>query len=104
MPSIQAHSFELEEDTSSYGAYSRGGIVTQHKSPKTLAFKSLANSLASPGEFLFSDFSKLERSALLHLGFQTLDAFQVRGRVDIPCCWKLANGNAREEDQELQKL
>jgi hypothetical protein len=73
----QAHSFELEQDTSGYGEYSRGGIVTQHKGAKQLAFKPLAQALASPGEFLFSDFSKLERPALLHLGFRALDAFQV---------------------------
>ena len=73
----QAHSFELEEDTSGYGEYVRGGIVTQHKEAKTLAFRGLAEAAASPGEFLFSDFSKLERPALLHAGFQALDAFQV---------------------------
>jgi Ubiquitin-activating enzyme E1 four-helix bundle len=33
--------------------------------------------LADPGEFLLSDFAKLDRSAQLHLGFQALDAFQV---------------------------
>jgi ubiquitin-activating enzyme E1 len=33
--------------------------------------------LADPGEFLLSDFAKLERSAQLHVGFQALDAFQV---------------------------
>lgn len=73
----QAHSFELEEDTSAYAPYQRGGIVAQHKATKTLSFKSLQEALATPGEFLFSDFSKLERPALLHLGFQALDAFQV---------------------------
>jgi ubiquitin-activating enzyme E1 len=74
---LQAHSFELEEDTSAYGSYVRGGIVTQHKPSKTLSFKPLGDALAAPGEFLFSDFSKLERPGLLHLGFQALDAFQV---------------------------
>lgn len=34
-------------------------------------------SLESPGEFLLSDFSKMERPALLHLAFQALDAYQV---------------------------
>jgi hypothetical protein len=33
-PSHQAHSFELECDTSGFGAYARGGIVTQHKESK----------------------------------------------------------------------
>ncbi|GBG00327.1 ubiquitin-activating enzyme E1, partial [Raphidocelis subcapitata] len=71
----KAHSFELDLDTGKYGEYLRGGIVTQFKEPKTLAFKSLEEALESPGEFLLSDFSKLERSPLLHLAFQALDAF-----------------------------
>lgn len=153
----QAHSFEIDVDTTGFGEYSRGGIVTQFKEPKTLAFKSLAEvgprglrffwgggvpcsegavgswgvgvpsyaqggvgsapsgrscaarftpnaaplvtpttnqpnnqpttthlpilkrrqSIESPGEFLLSDFSKMERPALLHLAFQALDKFQV---------------------------
>lgn len=36
--------------------------------------------LEKPGEFLLSDFAKLERSSLLHLGFQALDAFQASSR------------------------
>jgi ubiquitin-activating enzyme E1 len=39
--------------------YQRGGIVTQHKSSKTLAFKPLARALGEPAEFLLSDFSKV---------------------------------------------
>ena len=39
--------------------YQRGGIVTQHKSSKTLAFKPLARALQEPGEFLLSDFSQV---------------------------------------------
>lgn len=73
---MQPHSFELEEDTSSYSAYMRGGIVTQHKETKRLAFKPLAAAIAEPGEFLVSDFVKLEQPAQLHLGFQALDAYQ----------------------------
>lgn len=38
--------------------YQRGGIVTQHKGSKTLAFKPLGQAIAEPGEFLLSDFSK----------------------------------------------
>ena len=41
-PPLQAHSFELDMDTSTYGEYLRGGIVTQFKEPKQLAFKRLA--------------------------------------------------------------
>ncbi|KAK9812866.1 hypothetical protein WJX72_004885 [[Myrmecia] bisecta] len=70
------HSFELEEDTGAYQPYIRGGLVTQYKEAKSLSFKPLARALEEPGEFLLSDFAKIERSALLHLGFQALDAFQ----------------------------
>lgn len=56
----------------------RGGIVTQHKEPKQLAFKPLSAAIAEPGEFLVSDFAKLEQPAQLHLAFQALDAFQAR--------------------------
>jgi hypothetical protein len=31
---VQAHSFELELDTTGFSEYVRGGIVTQHKEPK----------------------------------------------------------------------
>lgn len=43
-----------------------------------LSFQSLADALKEPGEFLLTDFAKLERSPLLHIGFQALDAFTVR--------------------------
>ncbi len=33
-----------------------------------------------PGELLLSDFSKFERPALLHVGMQALDAFEVGGQ------------------------
>lgn len=74
---LQAQSFQLEEDLSSYGHYQRGGIVTQHKLPKTIAFRPLDAALSDPGEFLLTDFSKFERPGHLHIGFQALDAFQV---------------------------
>ena len=42
-------------------------------------FKTLEAAIADPGEFLLSDFAKFERPALLHVGFQAVDAFQVGG-------------------------
>ncbi|KAJ6805299.1 ubiquitin-activating enzyme E1 1-like [Iris pallida] len=66
------YSFMLEEDTTHFGAYDRGGIVAQVKQPKILQFKTLRG----PGEFLLSDFSKFDRPPLLHLAFQALDAFR----------------------------
>ncbi|XP_042511012.1 ubiquitin-activating enzyme E1 2-like isoform X1 [Macadamia integrifolia] len=69
------YSFSLEEDTTNYGAYEKGGIVTQAKQPKVLHFKTLREALTDPGDFLLSDFSKFDRPPLLHLAFQALDKF-----------------------------
>jgi ubiquitin-activating enzyme E1 len=49
--------------------------------PQVLAFKKLADALEEPGEFLLSDFSKIERSPLLHACFHALDAYQVGAGV-----------------------
>ncbi|KAJ0987622.1 hypothetical protein J5N97_005978 [Dioscorea zingiberensis] len=70
------YSFTLEEDTTSFGRYEKGGIVTQVKQPKVLKFKPLRDALRDPGDFLLSDFSKFDRPQLLHLGFQALDKFR----------------------------
>ena len=56
--------------------YQRGGIVTQHKGGKTLAFKPLARALEEPGEFLLSDFSKVGSGGRLRL-------------IGSPICWRL---------------
>lgn len=74
--SARPYSFALEEDTTKFGQYSRGGIVTQVKQPKVLQFRPLRDSLRDPGDFLLSDFSKFDRPMLLHLAFQALDAFR----------------------------
>ena len=108
---FQPHSFLLDLDTSSYGDYTRGGIVTQFKESKVLAFKTLAAALAEPGEFLLTDFSKMERPALLHLGFQALDLFEVwgggggggRGGVVLGASWQEACKCGVEEQRQQQK-
>ncbi|XP_051131737.1 ubiquitin-activating enzyme E1 2-like isoform X2 [Andrographis paniculata] len=69
------YSFMLEEDTTNYGTYERGGIVTQVKQPKVLKFKPLKEAIQDPGDFLLSDFSKFDRPPLLHLAFRSLDKF-----------------------------
>ncbi|XP_020583193.1 ubiquitin-activating enzyme E1 2-like [Phalaenopsis equestris] len=74
--SARPYSFVLEEDTTGFGAYSRGGIVTQVKQPKVIQFKPLRDALKDPGDFLLSDFSKFDRPALLHVAFQALDSFR----------------------------
>ncbi|CAI8596979.1 unnamed protein product [Vicia faba] len=71
----RAYSFNLEEDTTNYGSYEKGGIVTQVKQQKVLNFKPLREALSDPGDFLLSDFSKFDRPPLLHLAFQALDKF-----------------------------
>ncbi len=62
-------------DTSAYSEYKTGGTFQQVKMPKTLSFKPLKDSLASP-EFFITDFAKFDRPAQLHIGFQALDAFK----------------------------
>ncbi|KAH7447696.1 hypothetical protein KP509_01G117400 [Ceratopteris richardii] len=89
----RAYSFCLEEDTSSFGAYEKGGIVTQVKQTKILNFKSLSEALKSPGDFLLSDFSKFDRPPLLHLAFQALDIYQREfGSLPAPDSDKDAKG------------
>jgi len=80
-------SFFLEEDTSGFGAYEKGGIITQVKPPKLLHFRSLKEALSNnnPGEFLLSDFAKFDRPQLLHLAFQALDTFRAEwGQFPAP--------------------
>uniref|UniRef100_A0A0C9RTP6 E1 ubiquitin-activating enzyme n=1 Tax=Wollemia nobilis TaxID=56998 RepID=A0A0C9RTP6_9CONI len=83
--STRPYSLLLDEDTTNYGAYKKGGIITQVKQPKVLNFKPLEEALKSPGEFLLSDFSKFDRPPLLHLAFQALDKFvNEYGRFPYP--------------------
>ena len=70
------YSFYLDEDTTSFGQYIKGGIATQVKQPKLLKFKTLRDSLTDPGDFLLSDFSKVDHPQLLHVAFQALDKFR----------------------------
>ncbi|KAJ3682852.1 hypothetical protein LUZ60_013079 [Juncus effusus] len=88
------YSFTLEEDTTNFGVYEKGGIVTQVKQPKVVNFRSLKECLKEPREFLLSDFSKYERPAVLHLAFKALDKFKTEvGRFPLA-------GN----EQDVQKL
>ncbi|KAJ8769764.1 hypothetical protein K2173_007624 [Erythroxylum novogranatense] len=73
--SARPYSFILEEDTTNFGTYQKGGIVTQVKQPKILNFKPLSEALKNPGDFLLGDFSKFDRPPLLHIAFQALDKF-----------------------------
>lgn len=72
---VRSYGFVLEEDTTNFGAYEKGGIVTEVKQSKMLHFKPLKEALKDPGEFLLSDTSKFDRPPLLHLAFHALDKF-----------------------------
>ncbi|KAL6657251.1 hypothetical protein ACP70R_005031 [Stipagrostis hirtigluma subsp. patula] len=106
-------SFSIEEDTSSYGIYTKGGIVTQVKEPKVLRFKTLRDAMRNPGDFLLSDFSKFERSPVLHLAFQALDKFKkVHGRYPAAGCEQDAKSfltfaadiNEASVDSKIEKI
>lgn len=64
--------------------YQRGGIVTQHKGSKTLAFKPLAQAIQEPGEFLLSDFSKARVTRVSRRMFHAYDVRSLRCRGG--CC------------------
>ncbi|KAJ4821709.1 ubiquitin-activating enzyme 1 [Rhynchospora pubera] len=82
--SARPYSFMLEEDTTNYGVYERGGIVTQVKLPKVLKFKPLGEAIKEPGEYLLSDFSKFDRPPHLHIAFIALDKFRTEmGRFPV---------------------
>lgn len=89
----QKNSFKMDVDSSGFNAYVKGGIVVQKKEGKALSFKTLSQALTDPGEFLLSDFAKLDRSPLLHLAFQALDVFRSeKGRYPAP-------GNSQDADE-----
>uniref|UniRef100_A0A8C1TDW8 Ubiquitin-activating enzyme E1 n=1 Tax=Cyprinus carpio TaxID=7962 RepID=A0A8C1TDW8_CYPCA len=78
-------------DTSSFSDYVRGGIVTQVKMPKKVAFKSLSSSMAEP-EFLLTDFAKFDRPGQLHMGFQALHAFEKK-HSRLPKPWNQSDAD-----------
>jgi ubiquitin-activating enzyme E1 len=49
--------------------------VTKVKQPTKAEHRSLSECMTDPGNFLLSDFSKIERSNLLHVAFQVLEKF-----------------------------
>merc|ERR1711871_1812634 len=94
--------------TEGLGAYVSGGIVTQVKMPKDLAFRSLSECQTNPGEMIDCDSSKQSKeveqftekvmthfgqptfaqkfgnSGLLHLGHRALDAFAAKNGGVLP--------------------
>lgn len=71
-------------DTTKFGTYTRGGIVTQVKMPINVSFKSLAEAKKDPS-YIISDYGKFETPAQLHVAFDALDEFIVQnGRLPAP--------------------
>ncbi len=72
-------------DTTGFSDYIRGGVVTQVKMPKSITFKSLAQSLQDP-DMLITDWAKMERPAQMHIGYMALHEFAKRngGRLPAP--------------------
>lgn len=73
-------------DTSKFGDYISGGIVTQVKMPKTISFKSLEVAEKEP-EFLTSDFAKFEHPATLHVAFKALHQYKEANGGKAPRPW-----------------
>lgn len=62
------YAFKIKIDKS-FGEYIKGGLYTQVKVAKDIAFEPLTTQLANP-EYVIPDFAKFDRSAQYHLGFQ----------------------------------
>jgi len=83
-------------DTTQLSVYTRGGVATQVKMPKTFNFKPLKEALENP-EFLIADFAKWDHPAQLHVAYQALHSFKsTEGRLPKP--W------SREDAQKLVTL
>ncbi|KAL7282341.1 hypothetical protein ACG7TL_003811 [Trametes sanguinea] len=95
-------------DTSNLSEYKSGGVFTQVKMPKILQFKSLRESLKEP-EFFITDFSKFDRPATLHAGFQALSQFEEqyqrlprpRNAEDAAAFVKLAKTIDQDADEKI---
>ena len=61
-------------DTTAFGDYERGGVVTQVKQPKVVSFKPLALAMKEM-EPVLTDFGKFLTPQLLHICYQTLHAW-----------------------------
>lgn len=84
-------------DTSKFGDYITGGIVTQVKMPKTISFKSLEVAEKEP-QFITSDFAKFEHPATLHVAFKALQQYREANGGKSPRPW------SEEEAQKFLQL
>jgi len=78
----RAYDFKLKISTSSFGAYTRQGIVEDKKVPKTIEFKSLEDTIKDPvgcspdGMLLTPDLKYFDRPMQLHVGIFAVHAFR----------------------------
>lgn len=108
------YSFTID-DTSSYGAYTCEGIVSQTKVPHTVKFNSYRNSLVQPKhdgeEMHVPDLAKFGRSEQLHVAIQAVQSFrdkngklpEIRDAGAVDACVQLAkelNESRRSEGAE----
>lgn len=90
--SAKQFSFVLEEDTSSFGEHTVGGLVEQTRVPVDVKYGSLAERITSPipsddplGMFITPDLGKFGRPDQLHIAFQAVEDFRgVHGALPTP--------------------
>ena len=80
-PTVTASS----SSSSEHAVQNQQGYITQCKQPVTLQFEPFAQKLEQPGEFMLSDFAKMDRSPVLHLGFRALTQYlTTHGELPAP--------------------
>jgi len=109
------YGLEVDLDTTNFSPYSGGGLIKQVKVEEHVAFKSYRKALEHPGEFMISDFAKLDRAAQLHIGFQALHKFYDKHST-LPEPWnkshadevvqiaKELNANAKENTHKVEEI
>lgn len=88
---ISPYQFTIETDSTSFGKYTTGGIVSQVKVPEVMNFLSLEESIEQPN-ICFTDFAKFTSPPNLHIGMQALHAF-IQKHNALPEPWNLEHAN-----------
>ncbi|XP_051873671.1 ubiquitin-like modifier-activating enzyme 1 isoform X2 [Pristis pectinata] len=81
---IDPYSFSIC-DTTAFGDYEGGGVVTEVKMPQHLTFKCMKEALQEPS-YQVTDYGKIDRHGTLHIAFQALHRF-VRDYGRLPKPW-----------------
>jgi ubiquitin-activating enzyme E1 len=97
-------------DTSSFGDYTIGGLVTTVKMPQVTSHKKLADSIRDP-EFLMTDYVHMDRPNQMHVLFTALGLFEERHGAlpisysvdDAAKLWAIVNEikGSQEMDEKL---